>query len=51
MNEMANERMNMNHDSKAQQRHERENDARLASDKEPVPGIDKKLNGPNRPAE
>ncbi|WP_267908757.1 hypothetical protein [Paenibacillus alkalitolerans] len=40
---------NQNHDSKAQQRHERENDKRLGNE-DRVPGIDKKLNGPNRPS-
>ncbi|WP_274366121.1 hypothetical protein [Paenibacillus thermotolerans] len=38
-----------NHDSKAQQQHERENDARR-NNEDRVPGIDKKLNGPNRPS-
>ncbi|HZG85028.1 hypothetical protein [Paenibacillus sp.] len=41
---------NNNNDSMAQRRHERENDARRGNE-DKVPGIDKKLNGPNRPAE
>jgi hypothetical protein len=36
-------------DSPAQVEHERENKSRQNNDK--VPGIDKKLNGPNRPSE
>jgi hypothetical protein len=37
-------------DSKAQQRQERQNNARQGNE-DKVPGIDKQLNGPNRPAE
>lgn len=39
-----------NNDSMEQRKHERENSSR-GGNEDKVPGIDKRLNGPNRPAE